>query len=150
MKAISDYNLPPFIDGSCRREPDFESRFPSITSLCRGGKFAPKLLPGDLVIYMTTKGKWLSGEKHRRLVGILKVLEKTLNQYVASEWYSHRGLTLSSNCLDDGNSPMEFSKTTCTFLNKIVYLNFLQLNDKHQILKVKELVSCWDELITKS
>jgi len=27
---------PPFADGSCRREPDLESKFPSITALCRG------------------------------------------------------------------------------------------------------------------
>ena len=29
--AVYKYDLPPFIDGSCRREPDFESPFPSIT-----------------------------------------------------------------------------------------------------------------------
>ncbi len=28
--AVQCYSLPPFVDGSCRREPDFESRFPSV------------------------------------------------------------------------------------------------------------------------
>jgi hypothetical protein len=31
--AIERFGLPPFIDGSCRREPDFQSEFPSISGL---------------------------------------------------------------------------------------------------------------------
>jgi hypothetical protein len=50
---LSTANYPPFIDASCRREPDLESRYPSITALCREGHFAPHLHEGDVVAYMT-------------------------------------------------------------------------------------------------
>ena len=40
-QAITKYGLPPLTDGSCRREPDFESSHPSITALCRFTRFAP-------------------------------------------------------------------------------------------------------------
>jgi len=39
--AVRRHGLLPFADGSCRREPDFESAAPSISSLCRFRKFAP-------------------------------------------------------------------------------------------------------------
>jgi hypothetical protein len=54
-KAVQEYRLPPFIDGSCRREPDFESPFPSITAICRAGNFAPRLRVDDQVVYLTVK-----------------------------------------------------------------------------------------------
>jgi hypothetical protein len=57
-KAMYQHGLPPFIDGSCRREPDFESRFPSITATCRGGNFAPRLQIGDRIAYLKIKGKY--------------------------------------------------------------------------------------------
>jgi hypothetical protein len=57
-QAIQEYSLPPFIDGSCRREPDFESPFPSITATCRGGNFAPRLREGDRVAYLTVRGRY--------------------------------------------------------------------------------------------
>ncbi len=72
MKAISDYNFPPFIAGSCRREPDFENDFPSITSLCRQEKFAPLLFPNDVVVYITVKGD------HYRLYWQLRIKKKTI------------------------------------------------------------------------
>ena len=37
-KAWELHELPPFIDGSIRREPDLEHEFPSISCLCRAGK----------------------------------------------------------------------------------------------------------------
>ena len=36
--AIEDFGFPPYVDHSCRREPDFESQFPSISAICRGSK----------------------------------------------------------------------------------------------------------------
>ncbi len=48
-KAWKNYGFPPFIDSSCRREPDFESEYPSITALYRKDKFAPKRKEGDIV-----------------------------------------------------------------------------------------------------
>ncbi len=43
QQAILAFHLPPFIDYSCRREPDFMSTYPSISALCRVEKFAPRL-----------------------------------------------------------------------------------------------------------
>jgi len=63
MKAIEEYGLKPFIDASCRREPDFESNFPSITALCRKNKLAPQLKVGDIVVYLTKPGKYKSSEE---------------------------------------------------------------------------------------
>jgi hypothetical protein len=73
-RAVQRYGLPPFIDGSCRREPDFESRYPSISATCRAGHFAPRLTVGDRIAYLTVKGRWLNcAEPHRRLIAVLRV-----------------------------------------------------------------------------
>ena len=42
--AIKQYGLAPYVDDSCRREPDFEAAFPSISGLCRSTRFAPRLV----------------------------------------------------------------------------------------------------------
>jgi hypothetical protein len=34
-RAVQEYGLPSFIDGTCRREPDVESSFPSVLAACR-------------------------------------------------------------------------------------------------------------------
>jgi hypothetical protein len=34
QRAANQFGLPRFLDASCRREPDFESAFPSISALC--------------------------------------------------------------------------------------------------------------------
>jgi len=39
-KAARKFGHPPYIDASCRREPDFESAFPSITAVCHGGTYS--------------------------------------------------------------------------------------------------------------
>jgi hypothetical protein len=62
-EAIRQHALLPFIDGSCRREPDFESRFPSIAAICRAGTFAPRLLVGDRIAYLTVKGKYVGARE---------------------------------------------------------------------------------------
>lgn len=59
QQAIVTYHLPPFNDYSCRREPDFMSKYSSISALCRAEKFAPHLHEGDLAIYITCKGSYL-------------------------------------------------------------------------------------------
>jgi hypothetical protein len=56
--AADRFGLPPFIDGSCRREPDLESAAPGVSALCRGGNFAPRLHTGDTAVYLTTKRRW--------------------------------------------------------------------------------------------
>jgi hypothetical protein len=63
-EACRVYGHPRFVDASCRREPDLESSFPSISALCRAQMFAPRLHVGDRVIYMTKKGSAERGVRH--------------------------------------------------------------------------------------
>jgi hypothetical protein len=110
--AIERYGLPPFIDGSCRREPDFESAFPSITAICRGGLFAPRLQVGDSVAYMTAKGAYSAGERrNNRLVAVLDVAERFESHSDAAEWYRSNELPLPSNCLVRDNPPEPYDRT---------------------------------------
>jgi hypothetical protein len=86
QNAVAEYGHKPYIDESCRREPDFEHAFPSITALCRQGVFAPYLRVNDIVVYMTVKGKWDTSYFHRRLVAILEVIERKETHEQAQEW----------------------------------------------------------------
>jgi hypothetical protein len=111
-RAANEHGLPPFIDGSCRREPDFESRFPSITASCRAGAFAPRLRKGDRVAYISVKGRYLGeAEAGWRLVAVLKVAERFESHELASEWYDLQGCPLPSNCVVEGNPPRPFHLT---------------------------------------
>jgi hypothetical protein len=104
--AVHRFRLPPFIDGSCRREPDLQSEFPSISALCRAGMFAPRLHVGDTVIYVTVKGRW-----QRRLVAVLQVRERFDAHDDAAEWYRQLGLLVPSNCMVRGNNPIPYEQT---------------------------------------
>ena len=53
--AVQGYGIRPFVDGSCRREPDLESDFPSITALCRFRSFAPRLQENEIAVYLTVQ-----------------------------------------------------------------------------------------------
>lgn len=111
-RAVKEHGLPPFVDGSCRREPDFESVYPSITALCRGSRFAPRLHPGDRVIYLTTKGSYLGRrERHWRLTAVLQVLHRFASHKQAASWYRERSLTPPSNCMVAGNPPLPIELT---------------------------------------
>jgi hypothetical protein len=110
--AAGQFGLPPFIDGSCRREPDFESVFPSISALCRGSNFAPRLHVGDTAVYLTTKGRWLGhAEPHWRLVAVLRVCERFEKHEEAADWYRGQGLSLPSNCWVPENPPIPYEQT---------------------------------------
>lgn len=104
--ASKEYDIPPFVDRSCRREPDFESRYASITSVCRKSKFVPRLSKGDTVIYITKKGKYLSKGPHWRMVAILEVINIFPSHRLAAIWYEERGLSLPSNCIVKGNKAL--------------------------------------------
>ena len=98
--------LPPYIDNSIRREPDFQSAYPSISALCRTDKFAPKLQHDDIAVYMTVKGDYESvGIRHWRLVAILLVTHRFETHESAAEWYLQRDLPLPSNCMVKDNPP---------------------------------------------
>lgn len=107
--AIQKYGHPPFIDGSCRGEPDLESRFPSITAICRCGMFAPRLNERDQVIYMTKKHA--AGHGLRHLVAALEVVHRFGSHREASEWYVQQVLPLPSNCLVRQNPPLTIDHT---------------------------------------
>lgn len=105
-EAVVREGLPPFVDGSCRREPDLESEFPSITATCRAGAFAPRLQVGDEVAYITVKGRYsddtVSGW---RVVAVLRVIRKFATHDAAAAWYASEGLPPPSNCLVADNPP---------------------------------------------
>ncbi len=112
QEAIRQHHLLPFIDGSCRREPDFESRFPSITAICRAGKFAPHRKVGDRIAYLTVKRKYPGDrESGRRLVAVLRVIQRFNSHKDAAAWYEKQYEPLPSNCFVDGNPPNSFEFT---------------------------------------
>jgi hypothetical protein len=106
-QAVVKYGLPSYVNGLSRREPDFEHRVPAITASSRGRNFAPRLRPGDTVVYTTTKGRW--GEvrfPHWRLVAVLEVAERFETHTAAAAWYRREGMPLPSNCVVNGNPPL--------------------------------------------
>ena len=111
--AIREYGIPPYVDNSCRREPDFESAYPSITALCRGRNFAPRINESDVIVYVTTKGKYsgYSG-RHWRLAAILEVVRRFESHREASNWYINKELELPRNCIVGGNHPLLLEMTS--------------------------------------
>jgi hypothetical protein len=111
-RAIREHALPPFIDGSCRREPDFESTFPSITATCRGENFAPRLQVGDRVAYLTVRGRYLrDNENGWRLVAVLRIVHRFTSHAEAATWYEQHGKPLPSNCFVEKNPPKPLELT---------------------------------------
>lgn len=114
--AIVVHKIPPFVDSSCRREPDLENQAPSISAICRNGKFAPRLQKGDIVIYMTVRRGVVSSYKQgHHLVAVLQVESVYANHAIAYGYYSSLGLKIPSNCIVDGNPPCDFDKTAGDF-----------------------------------
>lgn len=105
-KASVTYGIPPFVDGSIRREPDLEHLHPAISCLCRTDKFAPRLAPDDIVGYMTVKGRYGDDlPRHRRLVAVLRVCTVLSSHAEGAAWYSSRGMALPNNCMVENNPP---------------------------------------------
>lgn len=111
-QAIQRDSLPPFIDGSCRREPDFESSFPSITATCRGGNFAPRLRERDRVAYLTVRGRYNGdADSGWRLVAVLRVVHRFESHTDAAAWYQRQNQPVPSNCFVEGNPPRPLDLT---------------------------------------
>ena len=113
-EAIKKYGFPPFIDSSCRRDPDLENEYPSTTALCRGENFAPKVNVGDIIVYMTRKGDYgiySDNQKTRVLTAVLEVVEIYKNHEEAARWYEEHGVKLPNNCIVPGNPPYEWDQT---------------------------------------
>jgi hypothetical protein len=110
-EAVDAHGLPPFIDGSIRREPDLAHRYPAISCLCRTDKFAPRLRPGDVVVYMTKSGKFGTRSRQRRLTAALQVLHSLSSHAAAAKWYRDRKSDLPANCWvpDNPAQPLDHS-----------------------------------------
>lgn len=111
-EAIKKYSYPPFIDSSCRREPDFQNENPSISALCRASKFAPFLRGKDIIVYMTKKGKYSENlPPHNRLVAILQVEEVYPSHEMGKIAYNILGLPTPSNCMVYDNPSYNIDQT---------------------------------------
>ncbi len=111
-QAIRQHALPPFIDASCRREPDFESPFPSISATCHAGSFAPRLQVGDRIAYLTVKGRFIGDlERGWRIVAVLRVIQRFESHSEAAVWYRRQNQLPPSNCMVAGNPPKPFELT---------------------------------------
>lgn len=131
QRAIRDKDkgFPAFIDGSCRREPDFENLYPSISALCRRGIFAPHLKKGDIVVYVTVKGIYpndFTKEAHHRLIAILQVKEVFQTHKLAENWFLENDLILPSNCMVENNPPKLFEETSGNYLKRGDMVKFLE------------------------
>jgi hypothetical protein len=121
--AIERHKLPPFIDASCRREPDLESAFPSITALCREGRLAGILKVGDVIACTTKDFAFPAKAKTmRRLVAMLRVkhswtqhrAKRGLESHEqAAGWYQQQGAGLPSNCMASDEGRMPLDRTDC-------------------------------------
>ena len=109
--AAQKHNLHRYIDGSCRREPDLEAAYPALSALCRGGIFVPKLKEGDVVVYLTKKGRYENLPPHRRLVASVTIYKKFASHQDAAAWYNAQNAELPQNCLVENNAPVAWEKT---------------------------------------
>ena len=111
-EAVVKYGLPPFIDSSCRRDPDLQNPYPSTTSLCRGENFVPTLSVGDIIVYFTRTGNYgIYSSGNRVLTSILEVAEIYETHEEAAEWYLNHHIELPSNCMVPGNPPYPWEQT---------------------------------------
>jgi hypothetical protein len=109
-KASKTYNIPPFVDRSCRREPDFEAQYPGISAICRGRLFAPRLRENDIVVYITTKG--INKAQGWHLSAILQIIQRFESHESAASWYHERSIPLPNNCMIEGNPPVDLDRTS--------------------------------------
>jgi len=85
---------------------------PTISALCHGRNFAPRLHPGDDVIYMTKKERFADhSQPHRRLVAVLKVLHRFETHRQAANWFQSGGLALPNNCMVPDNPCVPLDRT---------------------------------------
>ncbi len=133
-KRALEHELPAFIDGSFRREPDFQMNHPSISALCRKGHFAPKLDVGHSIVYCAKKEQYKSNTPFWCLVAMLKVIQRFENHNDAAAWYLKNEGRLPSNCMVSGNQPQDFDKT----------LGFKNPNKRNDFSQNPRLLERWD------
>ncbi len=145
LEAIKKYNFPPFIDASCRREPDFQNSYPSISSLCRQGKFAPHLRINDIIVYMTVGDLYLPYKLGHHLVAILQVEDVFKTHHEGAIAYHKEGLEMPSNCMVPDNYPLDFDKTAGNFKNNSQLNTFLSHSEKQKLIIGKARIKLWNE-----
>jgi len=97
-----------FVDGSHRREPYLSRDLATISSICRGRNFAPRLEIGDVVVYLTTKAHHADDtEKSIRLPAVLEVVQMHPSHEAAAKWLIGRELPLPPNCVVSGNDGLD-------------------------------------------
>ncbi len=109
--SANKYNLPLFIDGSCRREPDFENVRPAITQLCRPKKLVTRLNKDDLVIYITKLSKYGSKQVHWKLISILEVIDIVPDHNSALTYYTNNNIPISQNVICNSTTPYQLDFT---------------------------------------
>lgn len=145
-RAITTYNYSPFIDASCRREPDFENPFPSITALCRQGIFAPHLKENEVVVYITVAGKYAPfDERHHRLVAILQVAKVYRSHQSGQTGYLQLNAPLPSNCMVPNNPPYNYDQTAGKYQTKTEIKRFLSKSQEQQSVIGQRALMSWDE-----
>lgn len=108
MDAAGRSGEPPFVDGSHRREPYLSEELATISSICRGSNFAPRLNTGDIVVYLTKKRRYGDdAETSMRLTAVLEVVRKFDSHEDAAAWLIGEGRTPPSNCLVEGNDDLD-------------------------------------------
>lgn len=108
-RAVAMHGYAPYLDGSCRREPDFEYANPTISALCRGGAFAPHLQVNDVVVYLALPVRVI--DQDYRLVAILQVTQRYESHQEAYDWYSAHGRAIPKNCMAGDTVPLQFDHT---------------------------------------
>jgi len=112
QQAANKHQLPYFLDASCRREPDFENLFPSMTAICRGSQGAVRLREGDFVAYATVKRNYEpAATSGRYLIGGFEAIMRCATHEAAADWYRVQGAPVPSNCFVAGNPPLAFDLT---------------------------------------
>ena len=118
--AAIKYELPPFIDGSIRREPDLEHEYPAVTSLCRKGKLAPRLRKGDVVAYMLKRACYGMGYKHQRITAVLRVIAIKQSHAEGAAWYRQDRRRLPNNCVVLRNKAFPLAKSHQRIPNRTI------------------------------
>lgn len=111
-------SLPPFADASCRREPDLESDYPTITGLCRPPSVR-KLEIGDVVIYTTVRDAYEGIAAHRRMTAVLRVIAAHRSHPSAADFYRTRDLPLPRNLFVPNNPPLPLDMTEGFYWTKV-------------------------------
>jgi len=99
-KAIEQFGFHPLVDGSIRREPDFEHPLSPISGLCRPGRMA-NFGPSDFVIYKTNRSHILTA--------ILEIDRRFDDHQQAANWLVENEYPIPTNNILSDPLPLDYS-----------------------------------------